>query len=874
MVGDNRSPTMFFIKPDRFLMKPKAQRVVLQEEGSALWEVDGKYQLVQVADSNVGAGATGDPNKLKNYTSKAEFDAAIAQLATKAEVSTKADASEVAQKANAADVEAALLQKMDKASMVNYATKTDLSGKVDVAALQAQLDLKADKTQIDGFATRAELASKADSATVNAAIALKANAADIAVELAKKADKTDLAPFATKEQVNIKAEQNLAAVQGLIAEKANKSELAGKADKDALEQFYTKPETDALLDKKLDKTAFSTAMAQKADVTDLDGLATTGYVDAKVGQKADKSELGAYYTKEQVDGKIAPLPTKSELQSGLAGKLNTNALNGYATQEYVQNELDKIDFVDETRLAEATSTLAPKVYVDTQLANKLGPNDIKGLATTDYVDEQIGAAIKVDTSRFATTEYVDNKTTGLASVQYVNEQTGRKADKEALDTKVDKDALKSYYTKTDVDDKLAGKLDTSTFQIEIVRKADKSELEPFATKTEVAQGLGLKADKTSLQGLATESYVDEKIDGLVTDSELQAGLEGKLNNNALDPYYNKDEVDTLLSVLATQAQIAELEEKKLNSNVLVTTLQNGYYDKREIDRKLANIQVGSGSGGGDPGTGGGSAYLTSDIQVTNVVGNASGTMVSGTALEEVIFKMLTKTQVPTLTPPSASITGVNTTTAKVGTSITGLSVRVQLNRGSISPAYGTNGYRAGAASGYLISVSGANTTHTDNNTTGVFSLPALTRSSKGQVVITGTAKYNAGQQPKNSDGGNYQSPLQAGQVTATATINFLVPFVWGAIQNVEFTSWADVVGKKEDLLPKGDMVKEFTTNNQHMLFAFDSSYGNLKNIIDPNGFPGLTGWTQKVMTLEGISYNVYITNLPSTTVNSAFTFKF
>lgn len=856
------------------MKQPKAQRIALVEEGSVyIKDADGKLTPVIVADSNL-PGSPGQDNKLKNYTTKAEFEAALAQLATKAEVGQKADASEVALKANAADMEAALLQKMDKASMLNYTTKNDLAGKVDTAALQAQLDLKANKTQIEGFATRAEVESKADAASVNASLATKANAAEIAAELTKKADRTDLANFYTKSQVDTKVEGNLAAVQGLIAGKADKADLDSKAEKSAFGAYYTKTETDTLLDKKLDKTAFSTAMSQKADITDLDGFASTAYVDQKVGQKADKSDLNNFYTKDQVDAQTVNYATKTELQTGLAGKLNNNALSGYATEQFVEAKLNSIDFVDATELSAAVAPLATKVYVDSKLLTKLEAKDLDGLASTAYVDQKVADAVAVDISGLATKSYVDSKTANLATEQYVNEQTRDKASKADLDTKADKDSLKAYYTKESVDDKLAGKLDTATFQYEIIKKADKTELSGLATKTEVAQGLGLKADKTSLQGLATESYVDQKVEGLVTDEELQAGLEGKLNNNALNPYYNKDEVDTLISVLATQAQIAELEEKKLNSNVLVTTLQNSYYDKREIDRKLANIQVGSGSGGGDPGTGGGSAYLTSDIQVTNVVGNASGTMVSGTALEEVIFKMLTKTQVPTLTPPSASITGVNTTTAKVGTSISGLSMRVQLNRGSISPAYGTNGYRAGTANGYMIAVSGANTTHTDNNSTGVFSLPALTRSSKGQVVITGTAKYNAGQQPKNSDGGNYQSPLPAGQVTATATINFLVPFVWGVVQNVEFTSWADVVGKKEDLSPKGDMVKEFTANNQHMMFAFDSSYGNLKNIIDPNGFPGITGWTQKVMTIEGISYNVYIADLPSTTVNSAFTFKF
>jgi hypothetical protein len=59
-----------------------------------------------------------------------------------------------------------------------------------------------------------------------------------------------------------------------------------------------------------------------------------------------------------------------------------------------------------------------------------------------------------------------------------------------------------------------------------------------------------------------------------------------------------------------------------------------------------------------------------------------------------------------------------------------------------------------------------------------------------------------------------------------------------------------------------------------MVFAYDSSYGNLKNILDPNSFETISGWTAFPLTVNGFNYKVYVSNSPTTDTNAAFTFKY
>ena len=59
-----------------------------------------------------------------------------------------------------------------------------------------------------------------------------------------------------------------------------------------------------------------------------------------------------------------------------------------------------------------------------------------------------------------------------------------------------------------------------------------------------------------------------------------------------------------------------------------------------------------------------------------------------------------------------------------------------------------------------------------------------------------------------------------------------------------------------------------------MVMAYDSSYGNLSSILDPNSFEVISGWTKSTLTVDGFTYFVYIADAPTTDTNAKFTFKY
>lgn len=276
------------------------------------------------------------------------------------------------------------------------------------------------------------------------------------------------------------------------------------------------------------------------------------------------------------------------------------------------------------------------------------------------------------------------------------------------------------------------------------------------------------------------------------------------------------------------------------------------------------------SGGG----GGGSAELQDDLTTAISVGGiASGvTYEAGTSLEDLWRDLLEPTLYPSFTAPSASITYGASQYYAVGATVAAMTATVALNRGAITPAYGTSGKRSGVATGYAIATSGADTEYSDSSeSSGAFSVPVLTRATKGTIVVTGTASYAEGEQPKDSKGNNYDSPLPAGSKTASKTLTFIQPYYYGVSNSVTV---ADFTGLTENVTAKGQKTFNYTTNNQYMVFAYDSSYGDLKTILDGNGFDVTGGWTKSTLTVGGFSYFVYVSNSPTTDTNAPFTFKY
>ena len=182
---------------------------------------------------------------------------------------------------------------------------------------------------------------------------------------------------------------------------------------------------------------------------------------------------------------------------------------------------------------------------------------------------------------------------------------------------------------------------------------------------------------------------------------------------------------------------------------------------------------------------GGSAELAKDLIATKTVGgvNAGTTYLTGTSLEKVIRDILAPTLYPSFTNPSATLSATGSKLLETGDTLT-TTMSVNFNRGAISPAYGTSGYRSGAATDYSLNGGAAQA----SNTFSVTVTPA-------QTTYRASVSYEAGEQPKDSAGNNYSSPLPAGSLnTNTITYEF-VDALWANINSINIIAKLALVSK-------------------------------------------------------------------------------
>ena len=189
---------------------------------------------------------------------------------------------------------------------------------------------------------------------------------------------------------------------------------------------------------------------------------------------------------------------------------------------------------------------------------------------------------------------------------------------------------------------------------------------------------------------------------------------------------------------------------------------------------------------------GGDASLSADLTASKTVGGiTSGKKYNkGDKLEGIFRDMLNPVEVPSLTGPSATISAAGGTLVEEGET-TQKTLTISFNRGSISPAYGTSGNRAGAATGYSIN-GGA------SQAGGTFTV-SVNESNKN---FTGRVDYAQGEQPKNSIGEDYDSPLPAGYVNTVALAFEVVAALWSNQANITTVA-------KEALISKSTKLKRF-----------------------------------------------------------------
>ena len=108
-------------------------------------------------------------------------------------------------------------------------------------------------------------------------------------------------------------------------------------------------------------------------------------------------------------------------------------------------------------------------------------------------------------------------------------------------------------------------------------------------------------------------------------------------------------------------------------------------------------------------------------------------------------------------------------------------------------------------------------------------------------------------------------------------INFVYPYYFGVIDENAIIDGNTIKGLNKVIEIKKDQSYIYTSNNQHMVFAFPKAYGSLSQIVDANGFILTATFDVEevdVECLDGTTQSSYVyKNGASTISNYNITFK-
>lgn len=173
--------------------------------------------------------------------------------------------------------------------------------------------------------------------------------------------------------------------------------------------------------------------------------------------------------------------------------------------------------------------------------------------------------------------------------------------------------------------------------------------------------------------------------------------------------------------------------------------------------------------------------LTTGIDVGGI--DAGTTYAAGTSMETILNDLLNPVLYPSFTNPSLSLSGSGSHLLETGSTLA-VTLTATFNRGTIDPAYGTDGYRAGEAQSYQLNGGTAQAGNTWNETV-----------SAANRTFQATVNYAAGQQPKDSKGNDYDSPLPAGSKNSGTVSYDFVDAMWANTANIATVAKLSLVAK-------------------------------------------------------------------------------
>lgn len=579
------------------------------------------------------AATADDVVKASELTEKVKAIVDLTPFAKAAEVeATYAKKSDLADKADKAVIETELAKKANASDLTPLATKEEVSAKADATALATKADqtaldnLKAEadankaavaaevaarksadtlndakvqgiaddvsKMKIDAAQAKVEnekaLSRKADQEVVNTALAEKATkaeaaeakqaAADAAREAAKantaladKADATALEPLATKEALKGAKDELAQAIEAAkaVAEEAKTEAKTGEAVTEAKEKATAADakakEVEAALVNYVTKAVADETYQPKGEYATKAEVQAIGSLDPTTLQslKDLAQQLAGHADLTAVLDKLNKVFTKDEVNEKLATKADVASLEEYAEKNDVTSKLkdkaDKVQVAEDIEAAKAVADAAVReVNTTAQQAKAKATENAAGL---EEAKTKVEKAIE-DLGKL-TTKVNDLALNGGAG-------TGASLDAQAVADKVQEvvDAIvarEKFVGETKLNEKLADKADVSALTA-VQAKADKNASDLLA-KADVS-ALADKADKNVFEAKATE--LDTKLNTLETatvpnliDTKLTAKLAGYQEKGE---YVTKEAGDRDYQPKGEYATAAALEEVKTKAN--------------------------------------------------------------------------------------------------------------------------------------------------------------------------------------------------------------------------------------------------------------------------------------------------------------------
>lgn len=270
------------------------------------------------------------------------------------------------------------------------------------------------------------------------------------------------------------------------------------------------------------------------------------------------------------------------------------------------------------------------------------------------------------------------------------------------------------------------------------------------------------------------------------------------------------------------------------------------YDYNDAEKKrITDLEEAMANAGTSDGT------IAVAIAVQNDIGNYKNgdNIDAGTAMEAILRKMLSKTTYPTLTGPSAVLSGPANRLLEYGSTLSA-TFTVAFARGSISPANGTDGFRSGEAIDYALNGGTPQVGNTFNETV-----------SESNKTFVATVSYGAGSQPKDSDGNDYESPLAAGSVNSNTITFEFVKALWSNAADITQIA-------KEQLVSASAKVKQFDfpaqTATDAMTFDVPADWTvtavEALNPLSGQWGPAHTDFTITDTEHDGVAYKRYADN--------------